>query len=171
MRMLIEFRVWDAIAEHMYYPEGGKYLVSMVGAVCDDSLTDRNGAPNVSYRAKAMLWTGLEDNKGQCIYDGDILIHRGVNRTSRDRYTVEFCFGGFHLCRNLNTYHSSSPFSDRDEVDFLPVETKGDEHWRTTDWEIIGNIFEHPALVDLIWTVEGLRPVDKVPREEGGERQ
>lgn len=80
-----------------------------------------------------MLWTGLLDKHGKEIYEGDRLrgeFNKKGQRITKERYgTVVFAFGGFHVI------YDDEPKS----------------HYNMTykyRFEVIGNIYSNPELVD-----------------------
>ena len=122
----IKFRVFSTPSKRMIYLKFGEY----------NSLDDLEGSDTWV----VMQYTGLKDKNGKEIYEGDILINNGVNKSKRDRYIVKFIFGNFVPCRYLDDYESMTPYSDKDELGWAPFQYPG----ISLNLEVIGNIYENP---------------------------
>lgn len=101
-----------------------------------------NPSEDVTY----MLFTGLQDLKGNDIYEGDIIKYHQHNSYALESFTAEIryiesyaCFG--YLKLGLNEFGFDHvvihPFSEHDEfgVDVSPY------------FEVIGNIYQNPELL------------------------
>lgn len=121
---VIKFRAWDVV---------GKFMLSAtLEELCD--IDNRRG---VHFRAdlksslkfdyiKVMQFTGLLDKNGKEIYEGDIVISRGI---SGDNGKEEVCFeGGAFL-----PFHGAN----------CP-----DDDAMASESEVIGNIYENPELLE-----------------------
>lgn len=80
-----------------------------------------------------LQYTGLTDKNGIEIYEGDVIICEGYRG-----YYVSFKEGCFAL-EYLDTITRAIHYAR-----VTPI-----NHIRTTEWEVIGNIYEHPHLMEL----------------------
>lgn len=83
-----------------------------------------------------MQYTGLKDKNGKEIYEGDI-VKRIVNKWVQDQGVVKF---GFHKVTSDEWYYTDAYGFYTDSV-YTAFED--DE-----DYEVIGNIYENPELLD-----------------------
>jgi len=120
---LLKFRAWNEREKIMETP--------------DNIANDIDGE-----KYQIMQFTGLLDRNSKEIYEGDIIIRKDKHTSSRDEYQVKWHFGGFLLCRNLSDYRSSMPYSDEDEIGFLPIKLPN----IACELEVIGNIYEPELL-------------------------
>lgn len=88
-----------------------------------------------------MQFTGLLDKNGVKIFEGDIVISDGYPWFDTDkpnyRDTVEWCFAGFHTVHHC-VNKSKQGISDG-------INTTLEDG---AEWEVIGNIFESPELLE-----------------------
>jgi uncharacterized phage protein (TIGR01671 family) len=125
----IKFRAWDGRKMHhnvsALYPllkKDGKYPCRV-----DDMVTDQH----MPY-AEIMQFTGLHDKDGREIYEGDAVRYTNPYSKQTYQHTVlwDNRFAGFALFENGNQWAKES--------DWLKIE----------DIEIVGNIHEHPELLN-----------------------
>lgn len=130
----IKFRAWDVENNKMIqnYAHVSKYGQFYTAWTSTDS--EREYIP--------MQYTGLQDRTGRNIYEGDIVI------ASKMPYYWEFVKSvnkGLVVYNNhtasyrikMDNYHSST-IGESDTVKFNPV----------SKYEVIGNIYENPELLD-----------------------
>jgi uncharacterized phage protein (TIGR01671 family) len=138
----IKFRAWDKIDNHMRYQndvEGIKEWPSLLAVgfhglpICidNDSFKDNEIIGwNRDHNLFLMQYTGLKDKNGKEIYEGDIVkgINYGFNNPSRFIGTVEYRYNGYKVV--------GTP------------KYKGMNDELNTIYEVIGNIYENPNLVE-----------------------
>ena len=135
MNREIKFRAWDVESNEMTLPNDIlEVLVSMKNEVYA-MVKGRNETLGGINRDNTILmqYTGLKDNNGTEIYEGDIL------STDLDRpyLIVEFRNGAFmYQCHD----------NGKDYYDFMA--TTGENSNFTKYHEVIGNIFENPELLE-----------------------
>jgi uncharacterized phage protein (TIGR01671 family) len=113
----VKFRAWMP-KERKWYKGGAVQLTAMQGNTF--GLSEANGKV-----IELSQYTGLHDENGTDIYEGDIIIHTGS--PYRTNYVVEL--------------HSPA-FTKR-------LATRGSAHYLNPDmpYKVIGNIYENPELV------------------------
>ena len=139
----IKFRVWDKTTNIMF--EDNKYANITIEFFI--GMVDINGI-KLDYEneceAVLMQYTGLKDKNGKEIYDGDIL--KQVKKSSREgcesssydknNFEVVFKYGSFWLQRPYDDSVYIRDFPNIDE--FVGFEC----------FEIVGNIYENPELLE-----------------------
>lgn len=132
----IKFRAWDNVNKVMQYSD------IIWGDYDFPALSELNYGDNIYNLSNLMQYTGLLDKSGKEIYEGDIVI------ASKMPYYWEFVKSvnkGLVVYNNhtasyrikIDNYHSST-IGESDTVKFNPV----------SKYEVIGNIYENPELLD-----------------------
>ena len=128
MNREIKFRFWNHYTKVMLKPRSLHDLID-------------SPVPSQCYH-NAMQFTGLTDNKGQEIYEGDILSIKFTDEFHNECISIE---DGDHQC-NVNVHWDSSGywmFSEPDSTWYLPQSLDG-----LATIEVIGNIHENPELLE-----------------------
>jgi len=146
----IGFRAWDKEAEKMFIPlsirwdifwgeESGKPLVSPAFNIKTGLLEDQMTYPVCVMKEAGhykecplMQYTGLKDKNDKEIYEGDVLIHQMYSQI---------------VVKDLFEFFSYTI------PDVGRYQWKGDG--KELGFEIIGNIYEHPELIDKDGQKEG----------------
>jgi uncharacterized phage protein (TIGR01671 family) len=128
----IKFRAWDIELGFMVDPD--YYFVMFDGSIWFNNCADgEDDLTEQTFKLKIMQYTGLKDKNGKEIYEGDIL----NNIEAVDiawRQVVEFETGAF--------WRKDISKGDDSQWEFDGWETVGE------DWEVIGNIYENPELLE-----------------------
>lgn len=120
MNRELKFRAWDKTNRRIFVAHAINFNKGIVYEVIEVG-TQRDPFSKV----ELMQFTGLKDKNGKEIYEGDIVEDNGY----RLRYQIIFEDGEFRL-------DGKTSFSLRGIVPFL------------NDYEIIGNIYENPELLE-----------------------
>ena len=156
----LKFRIWDRQAKawaendcslHCFSnwqidPFTGK-LTDFVGAIDGDRETRYNANPALDYywsdgqivnepQYVVMQYTGMKDKNGKEIYEGDIVTHTSIN--GKD-YKAEIVFSPTLAAFVLDT--SGRHLLDDKYGDYYELH-------KDHSYEIIGNIFETPELLE-----------------------
>jgi len=135
----IKFRAWDKSEEKIIYSDKEYYDYDFR---CDEhgnllcysncSYADTFGDEHDEWVKldSVMQYTGLKDKNGKEIYEGDIIKHQ-----IKDTRTVVFKDGAFQTKRLV-------PVKGELHDTFFFYECTG------KDWEVIGNIYENPSLLE-----------------------
>ena len=126
MNREIKFRAWIKDKKKMVY---GKDATS--SAHFTDSFKYRKN------EVELMQYTGLKDKNGKEIFEGDIL-----RDTDSEIYYVDFIRGCFYLRTNYKS------FPHLGWAEWLPM-CEIDRLANPVDFEIIGNIYENPDLLEV----------------------
>jgi len=117
----IKFRLWDVWSKQMRTDD-----LSMRMSIDDNG--ELNSMNAMSQKNIVMQFTGLFDKSGTPIYEGDIVQEDGV------KGTVIFQAGAFMI--------------DWEMEDVLVDPVGFDSQNRSRDLEILGNIYQHPHLLN-----------------------
>lgn len=139
-----KFRFWDSKNKVMYPAETPEFVVTSDGEVgrliFDETDTKDYIEFEGTYYSKHIIplqYTGLCDKNGTEIYEGDILLQRW---DSFDRLRIV----GF---KNGSFVATNHPMERQRFNTFSLYETE--EHSSTLEhWEVIGNIYENPELLE-----------------------
>ena len=130
----MKYRVWDTVEKRM-----------LIGGADDCITVDMEGLiyylgefrPEYQERFVILLWTGLKDNKGWQIFEGDI-VNVESTQLNTTQEVVKWVDSGFNL--------------KKEDMQYIPMsmggELRGYENIYT--YEIIGNIYEKPKLMKEI---------------------
>ena len=131
----LKFRAWDKFHKTMDEVDG--YYLYIADGELYEIFEETQGYETymqkhiVTDKHEVMQYTGLRDSKGAEIYEGDIIRHRIKNMR-----TVVFKDGAF---RTKRINYVAGELTDA----FFFYENTG------RDWEIIGNIYENPELLEV----------------------
>ena len=152
MNRPIKFRVWDKITNR-YLQELGIYYWHIPYSLDGEEITGEANLFGLSELLRhnnfvAQQYTGLNDSKGNPIYEGDIVI----NTTSDEEYCSpavivwgKYEFVGFSLaykCNKLEDYHAPliHKINGVDLVEEFSLSKMG-------TYQIVGNASENPELL------------------------
>jgi uncharacterized phage protein (TIGR01671 family) len=130
----IKFRAWDKENEEMY--DVAMIDVETGEVAYTDHPTGYN-ADALLEQVELMQYTGLKDKNGKEIFEGDIL-----RDTDSEIYYVDFIRGCFYLRTNYKS------FPHLGWAEWLPM-CEIDRLANPVDFEIIGNIYENPDLLEV----------------------
>ena len=132
----IKFRVWDNRGKKMFNVAGAEFIsgieIISAGTLLPDEVVYGNN--NGGYFSPMMQFTGLHDKNGREIYECDIV--RSIPRRRREKSFV----GAVHYGR----VDPSFTIHDKDGHGFRLYSSR---EYRT--YEVIGNIFENPGLLEV----------------------
>lgn len=142
MNREIKFRAWWQGVKKMKYFVPGHFEDTPNGWAMTFIQEDEKGTIFIG-KAEIMQYTGLKDKNGKEIYEGDILNYKrtGDNWAETPAFdadyqiTVGFEDGSF-VCNE-----TSRPLHD-----YIRNISYNPNYW--TNWEIIGNIYEHSYLLE-----------------------
>ena len=132
-RTRFRFRVYDPETKEMAMPKRTKYYFCLMQD-CKYFLWQDGFVAPVNPGLKVMQWTGLKDKNGRDIYEGDIVLF-GENAVHENTYGKVIWLDS----------HVGFVY------EFLNGQYKGKcttmvDDWRT--YEIVGNIYENPELLE-----------------------
>jgi uncharacterized phage protein (TIGR01671 family) len=120
----IKFRAWSDVHKTMYYDS--EYIFKTGGIAGYLSVEDKYGGGILGNSTRTMQYTGLKDNKGQEIYEGDIVRFGLLDDPKWDRIgAIGYSFAEFTII-SLARKYPDVRLSD------------------ATRLEVIGNIYQHP---------------------------
>lgn len=129
----IKFRAWNKYSKKMVEPD----YISCDGDCYDRSLEPYDGLETVTDEYTLMQFTGLKDENGKEIYEGDI-VHTPAK--TDNIWEIYWHLNGFCLGRKRK---------DKSVLDW-PTDENGyvcyGRSW--VDIEVIGNIYENPELIE-----------------------
>ena len=132
---VIKFRAWSEKFSGMIYPNDTDYQIKIgngdihsVWSVWKDGRDDEC--------VEIMQFTGLLDKNGKEIYEGDIILNPLSTKPEDKGFLVSWMVHGFYLSnvRGNMFEHEENKFIPFDDIE--------------TNFEIIGNIYEHPNLLN-----------------------
>lgn len=143
MNREIKFRIWDVENKEMLKVQELDFEPTFYGgriAIRPDQYSDYFDTEDMIL----MQYTGLHDENGKEIYEGDIIefsydVFTGNFDTKVGRGTIEFIDGAFYI----------KPF----EIEGRKVKDTDNEEWfllytvNTDTLEVIGNIYDNPELL------------------------
>jgi len=115
----IKFRAWNEARRNMFYLEDGQSLSDFFNR-------------NTQSISKLMQFTGLKDNNGREIYEGDILVDLEVSPSYKNKRVI----------RNFV-----------EDTFFILDDMKYNINEKSV-FEVIGNIYENPELLEEKSVVE-----------------
>ena len=139
MSRIIKFRAWDKLADKMYY--SNKEVTVWAGGL-EASINSDDGKMFGDF--ELMQFTGLLDKNGKDIFEGDIL-----HETGGFEYYDEYGYVIFNDYTGSFARKSRTRSGEGDEQQLFSLH--GNQHGNVTEIEIIGNIYEHPELLDKIY--------------------
>ena len=141
MNIEIKFRAWDKDENEMIYDVQNTYDYHCSG---QGALEESFGAVLSDRRYIVMQYTNLKDSQETELYEGDI----SVDDQGRDWITFA-TKGGFGTCR-VSEYIKSNG---------KPVAQEGlsdtqNANWFSQNHVIVGNLYQHPQLLQFIRTIK-----------------
>lgn len=123
---LIKFRAWAHASKIMFYPDG------------EDGWNIEKGKLPPLPNTTLMQYTGLKDENGKEIYEGDIVSNNSLNY-SHEKLIITFVDGAF--CVGLIF---AAKFSER--ITIRDAMSIAKHHDMELVLEVLGNIHENPEL-------------------------
>jgi len=127
----IKFKFWDAEKKVMSIE---RTLPELFDAVCQFEYDTRSEQSKLFKRLIYLEFTGLNDKSGKEIYTGDIL----VQQEGKLLGAVDFEHGCFVL---------KAVWIDHEQNDYPELKYYCDMSFMTV--EVIGNVFQHPNLLEV----------------------
>lgn len=129
--MEIKVRVWDTYENRMVYNAQNTYDYGCTGVpIWEDSFQD----VNEDTKYIKMLYIGLKDKNGKEIYEGDILVISGYSYEEPE----------FECCGEVK--YANCGYCIEDEGEFVNISDFRGSY--TTIFEVVGNVYENPELLE-----------------------
>ena len=150
----IKFRCWTESVKKMYYPEQlqGFGICPMTGLLMEviDHGTDGASLEKTQTKDILMQYTGLKDENGVEIYEGDIVEFSDKWEWYRCKYGISMMFAKSEegdRYKKIKAAYEAEPM-ERRVVQFDPYDSYGlSKVDLESYWEIIGNIYQNPELL------------------------
>ena len=123
----IKFRAWDKTAKEMFYSD---FHIGCYGKIY---WWDSDGYNRVRDDVEIMQFTGLHDKNGNEIYEGDIVKHYD---NAEHIYKID-----------MSELDYLDPLND-EASDHTGDMSPDALHSRPNNFEVIGNVFENPELIE-----------------------
>ena len=137
--MRYKFRAWDNVADEMLYAGEDTDVIFVIGSAGIECTDVRNGSPSGDGIDSMdhliyMQWTGLNDSKGNPIYEGDVVTAR--ERSDRATFTGRVHFlNGIYWVDHIGYESYYVKLIQLVNAEYKPI-------------EILGNQFQHPELIN-----------------------
>lgn len=128
MENLLRYRAWDKIRKKMGVVISNNWMTGVANIIIDNKETLRQEQDYI-----LMQSTGLKDKNGKEIFEGDVVVTNGWKRQAVTFGTqeVEEDFGSVRIYRGFNLYLGG-----------------GYSNAVMSTFEVIGNIYENPELME-----------------------
>lgn len=137
----IKFRAWDATEKRFIYSTLGRWFLDITHHPDGHMHGDEEGLElEAMATSDWMQFTGLHDKNGKEIYEGDV-VNVGPH-WSDAQWEIKWNLYGFRLrcVRDFKT-------GPNNDITYAPKDQWIDPPLHPDLWEIIGNIYENPALL------------------------
>jgi len=132
--MIPKFRAWDKESKEMLPVRGVSFYPPVVRCQVMDYEEGRVSETNLAlYDIELMQSTGLKDKNGVEIFEGDIVLENGMQRTvtfGEQEYEENFGDLAYYIGFNVYTKWGYATLS-------------------SVEYEVIGNIYENPELLEV----------------------
>ena len=122
------------------------YLLKMFGELSIMRFDDENNIYPVDEKSVGQ-YTGLTDKKGTKIFDGDILQGYQYPYLSEGHFNYYAEVIYFENCPAFGLYTFKNPNLDI-VIGISSGNTDVMEDWESKNWEVIGNIYDNPELLE-----------------------
>ena len=130
----IKFRVWDTVNKNMFVPSSINFKGNTVW-ICDSHGENKFEYELENENSKLMQFTGLLDKNGKEIYEGDIV------KTRFEVFSIEWFKDNACFIMSCVETGKVRWFENREVF-------SGEFKFMSNEVEIIGNICEHPNLLN-----------------------